>query len=644
MLDESFNKHMLNEGKHWPADYIKTAINAIKASKLGHTTWYNDNFIKKDVETFVDGFRPLSHKNSNLGFFMVIIKWFIEYSGDDKNRYQEFIEHKLDTIIKTLLKICNDISYDSKIDTIKKMKFLDFEKLADQINSQAPAKLNIKNNNGTYNIIPIFSYEELNEKYGGDKTGYKGNSEWCHTNGVSTYESWTSNGTRMFFVIEREDWKKIQPPNPYEYVNDDYEYADNHKNAYDEYGMSLIAILVNVADNRLIHSTLRWNHIILPSSGAADSAFDDWSELNSAIGIDVENICRKATTNLDEIIKQKNKQYSEKFTNYLKTIGDTITSDNLVNARDIAKHMVKMIIPDNITTIDAHAFNHTAFNNIKYVEIPDSVLTIRQYAFTLMQNLIKVKLSNRLTTIEKSLFFGTSLSSIDMPDTIESIGDKAFACSNISNIKLSNNLKSIGSQAFSDCDNLKSIDIPGSVEEIGSYAFSGSGISKIEIPKNVKYIKTKTFLSSNLKEIILHNGLKAIGNRAFKLCQQLTHIEIPDTVESIEERAFIQCTQLESIKLSKSLKTIKEFTFYQTGLTNIVIPDGVETIEDEAFGDCEQLTEVILPISIKRISDRFVFSGCYALKSIVFVGKTLDEVKSMDGYPWNLSVNQIKVQ
>lgn len=35
MLDEAFCKTMLAEGKHWPEDYIRTAYNAIKASKLG---------------------------------------------------------------------------------------------------------------------------------------------------------------------------------------------------------------------------------------------------------------------------------------------------------------------------------------------------------------------------------------------------------------------------------------------------------------------------------------------------------------------------------------------------------------------------------------------------------------------------------
>ena len=75
---------MLVEGKHWPEDYIKTAFNLIKNSQLGKQSWYSDDYIQQDVKTFVNEFGPLSHKNSNLGFFMTIIRWFIEYSGDSK--------------------------------------------------------------------------------------------------------------------------------------------------------------------------------------------------------------------------------------------------------------------------------------------------------------------------------------------------------------------------------------------------------------------------------------------------------------------------------------------------------------------------------------------------------------------------------
>ena len=58
--------------------------------------------------------------------------------------------------------------------------------------------------------------------------------------------------------------------------------------------MSLIAILVEVDTNKLLKSTLRWNHVVLPKSGAADTAFMNWKQLNKAVGMDVEGFCKEA--------------------------------------------------------------------------------------------------------------------------------------------------------------------------------------------------------------------------------------------------------------------------------------------------------------------------------------------------------------
>ena len=163
-----------------------------------------------------------------------------------------------------MLKIRADKTYDAQAEAIKKMSFSQFEKLMDEVNAKTSNDV-VMQSHAKYKIVPIYSYEELNKRYGGNKTGYEGDSEWCHTNGKSTYDSWTKNGTQMFFVIERDGWQKIKAPDP--------KTAD----CYGEYGMSLIAILVDVATNRLLNSTSRWNHVVLPKSGAADTMFESWA-------------------------------------------------------------------------------------------------------------------------------------------------------------------------------------------------------------------------------------------------------------------------------------------------------------------------------------------------------------------------------
>ena len=66
------------------------------------------------------------------------------------------------------------------------MSLADFSSMMKKVSDEERARADnaefvIKDNG--YKIIPFMSYESLHKKFGGNKTGYKGRSEWCHTNG-----------------------------------------------------------------------------------------------------------------------------------------------------------------------------------------------------------------------------------------------------------------------------------------------------------------------------------------------------------------------------------------------------------------------------------------------------------------------------
>ena len=164
------------------------------------------------------------------------------------------------------------------------MSLSDFSSMMKKVSDEDRARadnVKFKVENRGYKIIPFMSYEDLHEKFGGDKTGYNGRSEWCHTNGESTYESWTENYTKFFFVIAKDNWQDIKP-------HDDPQKDDN---AYDEYGLSLMAILVS-REGELLRCTLRWNHVIDPKytkpGREVDRAFISFAELSQVTGLDVE--------------------------------------------------------------------------------------------------------------------------------------------------------------------------------------------------------------------------------------------------------------------------------------------------------------------------------------------------------------------
>ena len=290
---------MLVEGKHWPEDYIKAAVNKLKSAGK-----YNGSKTDADVATIAQRFKPKFHTNSALGYFNSVVRWYSE-SPDSfikpKNKDGSQPEDKLKKALVYLKQFLNtqDLVQRDGEKVKQSMSLEDFSSMMKKISDEDQARVDnvkFKAEDKGYKIIPFMSYEDLHEKFGGDKTGYKGESEWCHTNGKSTYESWTENYTKFFFVIAKDNWEVIEPK----------ENPQKSDNAYDEYGLSLMAILVS-REGELLNCTLRWNHVVEPSAvkpgREVDKAFISFAELSQVTGLDVETEVKRQLADLLEKTK-----------------------------------------------------------------------------------------------------------------------------------------------------------------------------------------------------------------------------------------------------------------------------------------------------------------------------------------------------
>lgn len=117
-------------------------------------------------------------------------------------------------------------------------------------------------------------------------------------------------------------------------------------------------------------------------------------------------------------------------------------------------------------------------------------------------------------------------------------------------------------------------------------------------------------------KIVFDNDVQTIPSSAFKNCNSITTITLPDSVTSIESYAFDGCNSLTSVIIPESVISIGKCAFYNcSNLTSITIPDSVTTIGKGAFSGCKSLTSITIPDSVTSIGDS-AFSGCSSLTSI----------------------------
>ncbi len=124
-------------------------------------------------------------------------------------------------------------------------------------------------------------------------------------------------------------------------------------------------------------------------------------------------------------------------------------------------------------------------------------------------------------------------------------------------------------------------------------------VGNIVIPKTVTYNGTTYTVTG-------------IGNNAFRGCQDLTSVSLPNSITTIGTQAFSE-TGLASIIIPESVTTIGSQAFYSSKLTSINIPESVTTIGPKAFCS-SKLTSINIPESVTTIGES-AFQNCTSLIS-----------------------------
>ena len=144
--------------------------------------------------------------------------------------------------------------------------------------------------------------------------------------------------------------------------------------------------------------------------------------------------------------------------------------------------------------------------------------------------------------------------------------------------------------------------LPDSVDELPVLAINTAmcayreDIDTVEVPGSVLIIGTRAFtLCSNLRSVVIGEGVKTLGPGSFSGLPELTEISFPDSLEVIDDAVLANCPKLREISFGTNLQYIGWRAFMLcSSLNRVSIPAGDEVkIGEEAFAECAENLQIV---------------------------------------------------
>ena len=293
---------------------------------------------------------------------------------------------------------------------------------------------------------------------------------------------------------------------------------------------------------------------------------------------------------------------------------------------------------------------------VKYDNTDYAVTVIGESAF-IEADLTSLQLPKEtLKTIDDGAFTEVwGLTTVDIPETVTTIGDGAFQCHGLTYLHIPASVTEMGNSAIGGCPELETITVAEGNTHFG--VFDGVLMDKAQ----TRLIVYPAQLEG--KKYTVPATVTTIDGKAFRNLAFLTSLTIPASVSELPRELFYKATSLAEINIdpantaycseegvvytaamdtlvvypagkkskdytpNTAVKTIGEEAFgYATHLEAVTIPDGVTTIGSAAFTNCTSLRHVSFSESVTTI-DMNAFGYCDTLETIV-LPPHLTEVES----------------
>lgn len=260
-------------------------------------------------------------------------------------------------------------------------------------------------------------------------------------------------------------------------------------------------------------------------------------------------------------------------------------------------------------------------DSLEEIDIPESILSVDNYAFAYCDNLKKVNISenSQLSGIYKGAFYkDEKLDTLVVPSGTQEIGDYAFyGCTAMDTIQLSSdsNLKRVSDHAF-EYAGVTTFTMPEKLDEVGAYAFNGAKLRSIVFNDVVTSIGDYAFADCGLADMTLMTmpeSIEYLGTGALKGADTIEEITVPfvGRYEDEESCSFAnlfggKAKNIKSVVILKG-KYLGSGAFFNEGgqlfdnLEKVVLPETLIEIGAQAFSNSQQIKTINIPENVQVI-------------------------------------------
>lgn len=200
--------------------------------------------------------------------------------------------------------------------------------------------------------------------------------------------------------------------------------------------------------------------------------------------------------------------------------------------------------------------------NIKTLIMGDSITSISAWAFYQCAIEDTVQLPDSLVSIGLSAFCNTRASHFIFPNTLISIGQSAFRnCSQLASVTIPSSVTTLGLSAFTSCPLLESVTVESGSQHFSSwdgvlynldtttllYYPIGKPDSSFIIPNSVTSFASDLFYNSRLYSVTIPEGVTILEDNFFYGCSTLQHFTIPSSIIRIDPNVFGRCNNIKEV-------------------------------------------------------------------------------------------------